>query len=601
MAKFENKSMAAVFRNQAEKYGDRTCVSYKKDEEYTDISWSRMNKMVRDIASFLLSMGIKQGERIAIFSPNRYEWWITDLAILSVGAVDIPIYATNSAKEAFYVLDHSAARACFVAGQEWLDKILKVKDLLPNMDFIVTYDPVTKTGTRIYSFADAMEQGQALDSDKEINSRINSIDPSDPATILYTSGTTGTPKGVMLSHNNILSDIEQVLADFRDILTENDLFLSFLPLSHALERTTSYYIAITLGSSVAFAESFSTIQKNLLEIRPTVIVSVPRLFEKIHTGILTKVENASVLKKTLFYWAIRVAEKNVKYECTGKPRKGWFAVRYKIADKLVISKIKAALGMDRINFTFSGGGPVSRSDIEFFIGMGIPVIEGYGLTEASPITNVNRSWLIKPGTVGPPLKDTTIQISDEGEILIKGPQIMLGYFKDEKGTGESFTSDGFLRTGDLGFVDEDGYLSITGRIKEIIITSGGSNISPQNLENSLSDSRFIEQVAIIGDRRKYISALIIPAFEELKKWAEESGIQFKEWEDMVRNEKVIELYENEIKRYTSQFARVQQIRKFRILATAWSQETGELTPTMKVKRMAIEKIYSKEIEEMYSP
>lgn len=231
MAKFENKSMAAVFRNQAEKYGDRTCVSYKKDEEYTDISWNRMNKMVRDLASFLLSMGIKQGEKIAIFSPNRYEWWITDLAILSIGAVDIPIYATNSAKEAFYVLDHSAARACFVAGQEWLDKILKVKDLLPNLDFIVTYDPATKTGTRIYSFADAMEQGQALDSDNEINSRINSIDPSDPATILYTSGTTGTPKGVMLSHNNILSDIEQVLADFRDILTENDLFLSFLPSS----------------------------------------------------------------------------------------------------------------------------------------------------------------------------------------------------------------------------------------------------------------------------------------------------------------------------------------------------------------------------------
>ena len=601
MARFENTSMAAVFQNQAEKYGDRTCVSYKKDGQYVDISWNRMNTMVRDLASFLISMGIKKGDRIAIFSPNRYEWWITDLAILSVAAVDIPIYATNSAREAFYVLEHSGARACFVDNQEGLDKLLKVKDLLPNLDFTVTFDPVTQGQPGIYSFADAMNKGQALDSDNEFSLRIKSIDPSDLATILYTSGTTGPPKGVMLSHNNFISDIEQVLADFGEILSENDLFLSFLPLSHALERTTSYYIAITLGSRVAFAEDFSTIQQNLVEIRPTIIVSVPRLFEKIHAGILAKVANAPAIKKALFHWAIRLAAKNVTYACTEKPRKGWFALKYRVADRLVFSKIKSALGMDRINFAFSGGGPLSISDIEFFIGMGIPVMEGFGLTETSPITNANRSGLIKPGTVGPPLKDTTIKISDEGEILIKGPQVMLGYFKDEKATKDSFTSDGFLKTGDLGSVDEDGYLSITGRIKEIIITSGGSNISPQNIENSIKDSRFIEQVAIIGDRRKHLSALVIPVFEELLNWAQEESITFNGREDLVKKEQVIALYENEIKRYTSQFARVEQVRKFKLLTSDWTQETGELTPTLKVKRMVVEKKYAKEIEEMYPP
>ncbi|HEN21377.1 MAG TPA: hypothetical protein ENN86_05140, partial [Desulfobacteraceae bacterium] len=441
MGRFENTSMAAVFQNQAEKYGYSTCVSYKKEGQYEDISWKRMNTMIRALASFLLSMGIKKGERIAIFSPNRYEWWVTDLAVMSIAAVDIPIYSTNSAREAFYILDHSAARACFVAGQEWLDKLLKINDLLPNLEFIVSYEPVKQENPAIYSFNDALSRGQALDTENEFSQRIKSINRNDLATILYTSGTTGTPKGVMLSHNNFMSDIEQVLADFSEILSENDRFLSFLPLSHALERTTSYYIAITLGSSVALAEDFSTIQQNLLEIRPTVIVSVPRLFEKIHAGITAKVSKASLIKKALFSWSVRIAVKNVKYVCTGNPRKGWFSFKYRIADRLVFSKIKAALGMDRMNFAFSGGGPLSVSDIEFFIGMGIPVIEGYGLTETSPITNVNRSWLIKPGTVGPPLKDTEIRISDEGEVLIKGPQVMLGYFKDEKTTADSFTPD----------------------------------------------------------------------------------------------------------------------------------------------------------------
>ena len=599
MAMYDETSMAAVFQNQVEKYGEKACVSHKKDGQYVDISWNQMDDMVQNLASFLISMGIKKGDKIAIFSPNRYEWWVTDLAVLSIAAVDVPIYATNSAKEALYVLDHSGARACFVAGQEHLEKVLQVKDLLPNLEFIVVYDPVRHDKEGVFTFTGALEKGQAQNAKDEIYSRLKSINLSDLATVLYTSGTTGPPKGVKLSHNNIISNVDQSLESFHEFLSEKDIFLSFLPLSHALERTAGYYIPVRLGCSVAFAEDFSTIQQNMLEIRPTMIVSVPRLYEKIHAGILSKVSKAPALKKALFGWAIRIASKNLPYACMGKPRRGWFAFRYRLADRLIFSKLKAALGMDRITFAVSGGGPLSVSDAEFFIGMGIIVLEGFGLTETSPITNVNRAGLIKPGTVGSPVRDTVIKISDEGEILFKGPQVMLGYHKDEEATGEAFTEDGFFRTGDLGRIDEDGYLSITGRIKDIIITAGGSNVSPQNLENSLKDSRFIEQVAVIGDRRKYLSALIIPAFEELESWAKTQGLIFSGREDLVKNDQVNELFENEVKRYTNQFARVQQIRKLGLLPIDWSQETGELTPTLKLKRRVIEEKYSSEIEDMY--
>lgn len=592
-------SMARIFQDQVAKYGDRACVGYKKDGSYQDISWNEMDEMVRAIGSFLISRGIESGQNVALFSQNRWEWWVVDLAILSIGAANVPIYATNSSEEAHYVLEHSESRVCFVGTQEHMEKVVKVRDRLPELGAIVVLDEGTDKPEGVISFAEALEKGRKQDHREEFERRLKAIRPQDVASIIYTSGTTGPPKGVMLSHSNFVSNVHQILDDFSYLLGDDDVFLSFLPLSHSLERTAGYYLALGIGATVYFAEDFSKIQENMVEVRPTLIVSVPRLYEKIHAGILSKVGDASPVKRGLFGWAIGVARDNLAYVCEGRERAGWFKCKHDLADKLIFSKLKAALGMDRLKFAVSGGGPLSVSDAEFFLGMGVTVLEGFGLTETTPVTNVNRPGMIKPGTVGPPVKDTEIKIADDGEILIRGPQVMLGYYKNEEATREVLTEDGFFCTGDIGRVDEDQCLMITGRKKEIIVTAGGKNIAPQNLENALKGSRFVEQVTVIGDRRKYLAALIVPNFEELTKWADKVGVTYGSHEELVKDEKVQHLFEKVIDKYMRPFARAEQIRRFCLLADEWTQQTGELTPTLKCKRRVIEDKYCDEIECMY--
>jgi len=352
-----------------------------------------------------------------------------------------------------------------------------------------------------------------------------------------------------------------------------------------------------MGAKTAFAVDISTIMENFTEVRPTIIICVPRIYEKIHAGILAKVASAPASKQKIFNFAVNQARKNLPNVCRDIPARSF---KYKIADKLVFSKLKATLGMDRLRFAISGGAPLSVADCEFFIGMGLKILEGFGLTETTPVTNFNRPWLIKPGTTGQAIKDTIVKIADDGEILIKGPQVMAGYYKNEEATREVMTGDGFFRTGDIGAIDEDGCLKITGRIKDIIITAGGKNISPQNIENSLKTSRFIEQVGIIGDKRKFLSALVVPAFAELEAWAKQQNIDFKDSAELLTNPRVLDMMRNEIDENTKQFSRVEQIRKFTLIKAEWTQQTGELTPTQKVKRKAISEKYAKEIEDMYA-
>ncbi len=592
-------SMAAVFQKQVARYGDRDCVGYKKDGRYQMISWNEMDEMIRAVGSYLISRGIEPGDNVALFSPNRYEWWVVDQAILSIGAANVPIYATNSSEEAHYVLEHSGSRICFVGTPEHMDKVVKVRDRLPSLGDIVVFDEPDQKPEGVLTFAEALEEGRRHDTREEFDRRLAAIRPQDLASIIYTSGTTGPPKGVMLSHGNFTANVYQILDDFSYLLSDEDVFLSFLPLSHSLERTAGYYLAVGIGATVYFAEDFTKIQENMVEVRPTLIVSVPRLYEKIHAGILSKVGDASPVKRGLFGWAIGVARDNLCYVCENRERTGWFKCKHDMADKLIFSKLKAALGMDRLKFAVSGGGPLSVSDAEFFLGMGVTVLEGFGLTETTPVTNVNRPGMIKPGTVGPPVKETEIKIADDGEILIRGPQVMLGYYKNEEATREVLTEGGFFCTGDIGKVDEDQCLMITGRKKEIIVTSGGKNIAPQNLENALKGSRFVEQVNVVGDRRKYLSALIVPNFEELTKWADKVGVSYGSREELVQDEKVQRLYEKVIAKYMRPFARAEQIRKFRLLPNEWTQQTGELTPTLKCKRRVVEEKYCDEIECMY--
>jgi long-chain acyl-CoA synthetase len=601
MEQFPETSMAAIFQNRAAKLGGTACVAYKNSSGgYVDISWNEMNEMVRNLGCFLISQGIKPGDKVALFSPNRYEWWVADLAILSIGAVNVPIYATNSAEEARYIIENSDSKMCFAGEKGHLDRILAVRDKLSDLSDIIIFDDLKDEKTGIIDLAAAMKQGRDYPDKAEFDKRIRAIRKESLATIIYTSGTTGDPKGVMLSHSNFINNVDQLYSVDPELFKEEHTLLSFLPLSHSFERTVGYYSALNAGKKVVFAEDFSKILKNFQEVRPTLIVSVPRLYEKIHTGILAKVSDAPPLKKALFNWAMNLARKNLPYVCTDTPRTGLFALQYKLADKVIFSKLKAALGMDRLRFALSGGGPLSVSDAEFFLGMGIKVCEGFGLTETSPVTHGNKPDRIKPGTVGQPLKNTEVKIGEGGEVLIRGPQIMMGYYKDEAATRDVMTDDGFFRTGDIGEIDGEGYLKITGRIKDLIITSGGKNISPQNIENTLKASNYIEQVAVIGDNRKYLSVLIVPAFTELEAWAKGMGITFSTRKEILSHPEVDKLYAAELEEHMKHYARVEQIRKFRLIDHEWSQETDELTPTLKVKRRIINQKYAEEIESMYA-
>ncbi len=597
--KKEYSSIGALFQDQVKKLGDKACVASKINGKYVDFSWNEMNGMIRKLAAYLIAEGVKKGDRVALFSPNRYEWWVADQAILSIGAVNVPIYATNSSDEARYVIDHSGSKLCFVATEDHLKRVLEARKKLKGLKKIVIFDSIAKKPAGVMTLDEAYAKGAASKKAAEFDKRLKTVKLNDIATIIYTSGTTGNPKGVMLSHDNFLSNIFQIEADFGNMFEDDFTFLSFLPLSHSLERTAGYYMPVGAGLKVAFAEDFSTIQQNLQEVRPHVIISVPRLYEKIHAGILSRVADVKGVKKMIFNWAMSVARRNLSYVCQDKKPGGILALEYKIINKIFFSKLKEALGIDRMRFAVSGGGPLSVSDAEFFLGMGIVVLEGFGLTETTPVTNVNRPGEIKPGSVGRALIETDVKISDEGEILIKGPQVMLGYYKNPQATKEAITKDGYFRTGDIGMIDEKGRLHITGRIKDIIVTAGGKNISPQNIENELKGSRFIEQVAVIGDKRKYLSALVIPAFPEVEKWAKSQGIAFSSRSDLVANRAVIDMIDQEIEKRMKQFSRVEQIRKFRLLDAEWSQETDELTPTLKVKRRVIEKKYADEIESLY--
>jgi len=603
MAKVQENSMAAVFQANAEKYADKAYAAYKKDNEWIDISWSSMNEMVHDLAYYLMSIGVKKGDKIGLFAPNSWEWHLAALAINSIGAVDVPIYATNSPEECEYILNNSDSKMCFVGTNDHLKTIVKVKSKLKKVKELVVFEDVKGVKGDTLTLSKALTKGKANKKPDQLKKRLSGIKPDDLATIIYTSGTTGDPKGVMLTHDNFVSNVRYTLMEMVDkntgepLLRPDDVFLSFLPLSHSLERTAGFHGAIWSGAKTAFAESIEKLVDNFVEVHPTVIISVPRIYEKVHGGIVSKVSGAPAVKKAIFNFAMRQAKRGLPKVCKDEDP-GDF--RYNLADKLVFTNLKATLGMDKLRYAISGGAPLSSSDADFFIGMGFKILEGYGLSETTPILTFNRPWLIKPGTVGQPIQKTKIRIADDGEIQAKGPQIMPGYYKNKKATEESFTKDGYFRTGDIGVIDEDGCLSITGRLKDIIVTAGGKNISPQNLESSIKASPYIEQIGVIGDKRKYLSALIVPAFPELEAFAKEKGISYSSHDDLIKNDEINTLIREELDKHTKHFARVEQIRKFTLLDAEWTQETDELTPTQKVKRKVISEKYADEIEAMYT-
>jgi len=600
MMEIKEQHITEVFYKNAALRGDMPFLGYKEQGVWKTISWREAERRARNFALGLASLGVVPGDHVAIFSPNRPEWGLSDIAILSNACADIPIYPTNSSEETEYILNDSGSKIVIVAEKMHFDRVMAIRENVPTLTHIITMDRIegAYNGGSILHFDDVMELGAAHEDPGELDRRMASIKQEDMATLIYTSGTTGPPKGVILTHKNFLSNMYQAHISHPNVFVPGQKSLSFLPLSHSLERTAGWYLMIFEGGTVYYAEDPTTVVDNMQELRPDFVVSVPRLFEKIYSGIVQKVEKASPFKKAMFNFASTTGAEAAEHITQNKPLPLGLTIRYALAKKLVLNKLKIALGADNIKVFVSGGGPLSVEVNKFFHSLGMTVHEGYGLTETTPITNVVTFEDFRFGTVGKPVADTQIKIAEDGEILIKGPQVMKGYYNKPEATAEAFDEDGWFLTGDIGEVN-DGFLKITDRKKALIITAGGKNISPANIEGALITNRYIENAVAIGDARPFITALIVPDFEALHEWAEEKGITAPDNAMLVKDPEVLALFKEQVDLVNERFARVEQVKKFSLMDHSFTQETGELTPTMKLKRKVVNTKYADDINGLY--
>lgn len=563
----------------------------KIDGQWATFSTQEFIDQVNLVSRGLLAMGVQPGEKIALISHNnRCEWNIMDMGVLQIGAIDVPIYPTMTEKDYEYIFNHSESRYCFVSNDDLWEKVNNVMDLCPNLEAVFTFEKVQ--GARHWS--EVTEAGKSGDSSK-VDEIKSGVKPHDLATIIYTSGTTGLPKGVMLSHNNITSNALDSSGRLPDFSVVKSRSLSFLPVCHIFERML-LYLYMYNGVSIYFAESLETIKEDLNYCKPHMFTAVPRLLEKFYDGIVAKGSANSGIKKKLFLWAVKLA---LQWE-PDRANGGWYEFKLGIARKLVFSKVKAALGLTEILAVASGSAALQARLARFFNGADIPVYEGYGLTETSPVITVNtirEPGMIRVGYVGRPIDNVEVRIEEDGEITCKGPNVMMGYYKNEEMTSEVL-KDGWFHTGDIGQID-DGFLKITDRKKEIFKTSGGKYIAPQLLENSLKESTFIEMVMIVGESQKFPAALIVPAYEELEKWCAKNGVTCANRQELCTNEKVLDRVWQDIEKSNRNFGTWEQVKQIRLLAEPFAIETGELTPTLKLKRKAVMTRHAAVVKDIY--
>jgi long-chain acyl-CoA synthetase len=562
----------------------------KYEGKWKSISSQEFINQSRAISRALIGMGIKAGDKIAmITSNNRSEWSIMDVGLSSLGAVNVPLYPTISSKDYEYILNHSESIYCFVSDQEVYDKVIAIKDNVNSLKKIFSFNKIKGCA----HWSELLKEGSEMDHDQEVTKMRDQVKTEDLATIIYTSGTTGVPKGVMLSHKNVVSNV--ISSSKRLPLSiGNASALSFLPICHIFERVI-LYIYMYNSVSVYFAESIETIADNLREVKPEVMTAVPRLLEKVYDKIYAKGEELSGIKQKLFYWAVNIG---LKYEPYGQ-NGAWYEFKLKIANKLILSKWKDALGGNLLQIC-SGSAPLQPRLQRVFTAAGMTLVEGYGLTETSPVISVGdmRSNNFKIGTVGKIIDGVEVKIADDGEILCKGPNVMMGYYKEEKMTDGVMTDD-YFHTGDIGEIDGDGFLKITDRKKEMFKTSGGKYIAPQVLENQMKQSIFIEQIMVVGSGRRMPTAIIQPNVEFVLKWLNEEGISCNSLNDAVKEPRLIEAFQNEIDIHNQHFGSWEQIKKFKLTPNEWTIEDGHLTPTMKLKRKVIAEKNSDLIESMY--
>ncbi len=578
---------------------DRCIMHVKENGKYRGITYKEFAEQAENFAFGLSALGIKKGDKIAISSENRPEWVYSDMAILGLGGIDVPLYPSLTADSEEFILNNSEAVGIIVSNKFQLNKILKIWHNCKRLKHIIVFnenDIENKENKNIYSFKEVQEIGKKFKelSPNIFKENIKSISENDICTIIYTSGTTGDPKGVMLTHKNIISNV-QVVLDCLPI-SSNDIFLSFLPLCHIFERMGGYYTGFACEGTVYYAESIEMISQNILEVKPTIITTVPRLFERIYGKIIKNVEREPVTKQKIFYWAVEIGKKYSRLKRENNiPLK--LKMEHKIAEKLVYSKLKDKMG-GRLRFFVSGGAPLSREMGIFFEAIGIIILEGYGLTESSPVISANRADDYKFGTVGKVMPGVQVKIASDGEILVKGPNVMQGYYKNKSETNEVL-KDGWLHTGDIGVFDPDGFLMITDRKKHLFKTSGGKYIAPAPIENLFLKSKYIDQFILIGNHRMFLSALIVPDFESIQEYADSHKINYSDIKDLIDKKEIYDLVDKEISHLQKKLANYERVRKFRILDKPFTIESGEITPSLKIKRKFIEESYAYLIEEMY--
>ncbi len=589
-------SLGKMFNVISEKAGTRTAYMFKKDGAYQPVTFQEVQTRVNQLAAGLQELGAVKGDKVLLLSENRLEWAISDYAILSLGCITVPIYPTLLPSHIEFIVNNSEGKIIIVSGDSQFKKIQEIRKKIPATKHVIMMEGQVKEGSLTWS--DVLLKGKnLLDKQKDfIKKSLDNITPDDLASIIYTSGTTGVPKGVMLSHGNFLSNVEAGLQALR--VDDKDLFLSFLPLSHVFERMAGHFLATYTGASIAYAENIETVAENMKEVHPTVMTSVPRFFEKVYARIMDSLEEGSPLKKKIFLWAIAVGKKANLYKQKGLPLKGILKTKHKLADKLVYSKLKERVGGNMRLFV-SGGAPLVREIAEFFNAAGLLLLEGYGLTETSPVITVSREDNFKFGSPGQPVPGVEVVIAEDGEILTRGPHVMKGYYKNEEETRETIDKEGWLHTGDIGHIDKDGFIFITDRKKNIIVTSGGKNVAPQPIENLLITSKYIEQAVVLGDKRKYCAALVVPSMESLKNYARDNNITYNTIEDLINHPSISSLIRNEIEGVSADLASYETVKKFRLLPELFTIESGELTPTLKVKRNVVEQKFKKLIDEMY--
>ncbi len=593
-------TLARMFWDRVERSGDRPAQQFKQGADWKTITWREVGDVVREVALGLIALGREKGEMVALLSTSRAEWVQADFAIFSAGCVTVPVYPTYPPDLISYVVNDSGAKTILVEDSAQLAKVLQARDKMPALQQIIViagYDaPQPPKIVITWESLRRLGRENAATHKSTLADRVASTRPTDLATIVYTSGTTGPPKGVMQTHGNHVAAV--TASKQATPVQEGWVHLLFLPLAHSFARLESF-LGVTHGLTTAFAENLDKVGENLKETRPHFICSVPRVFEKVYGKILAGVEAGSPAKKKIFSWAVSVGRDVSRHQQRGQPVPATLELKRKVAHKLVFSKLHAALG-GRLQWAVSGGAPLARDIAEFFHAAGILLLEGYGLTETCPALTFNRPDRFKFGSVGQTLPGVQLRIAEDGEILARGPNIAtLGYYKQPEATREVFDPDGWFHTGDIGTVDQDGFLVITDRKKDLIVTAGGMNIAPQNIENLLKADPFISQVMVYGDRRPYPVALITINPEELSKFAREQGILTSEAAAIVKHPKVAERVGRTVEEKNTQLQSYAKIKRFTVLPTDFSLDGGELTPTLKVKRKVVSQKYKDAIEELY--